>query len=229
MTQSVDYQEMDKLLADIASIKSVLNNNRPLLKQLLLPVHFRIIALISGLVIIGGSTVYYLLLSYYGQHELIPNAYRVAGLVILIVTLLVLGFLKRLLWVKSVKRYDHGFTFGLLIKNLYSYQFMHIWTPVSLVIIFICIYLAVRGAYQYIVPAASFGMGFLYNSLGSVARIRQYLITGYWLLLTGIPPLFFLETSPLLFLSISQGCGMLLFALISGNPREAVLEDEERG
>lgn len=222
---TISEKQVDKLLGDIASIKSVISENRPLLKQLLMPTHFRIISAIGGIATVLLSALYYGFLTYYGDYDSIPVTIRMGLIVLVLLAVLAVSILKRVLWVQSIKRIDSSYTFGSLIRHLYSFQFMHVWVPVSFLLVFLSFYLVVTGFPHLLVPVISIGSGFGYNLIGSVTRIKQYLITGYWLMGTGILPLLFPQVSVLIFLAISEGAGMLLFAFISKESQAKRLEE----
>jgi len=224
MTQ-INENQVDKLLDDIASIKSVLNENKPLMKQLLLPIHFRVISLIAGLGIIGVSALYYYLLRHYGNYYGIPDTLRTVLVVVVLISYVGLGVLKRILWMKSVKELNSDFTFGKLIRKIYSYQLFHVWIPVFVLMAFLSGFFYFMDAGRYIVTATSIALGIVYNSIGSITRIWQYLVTGYWLIVTGVLPIIFPDVSALIFLALSSGVGMLLFYFISGDSYQPKMED----
>ncbi|MBU2510353.1 hypothetical protein KJ966_03410 [bacterium] len=213
---NIDKKQVEKLLEDVASIKSAIDSNRPLIKQLLLPIHFRIISLIAGMAFIVLSSLYYFLLNQYGDYSGIPIMIRTILIAIIAVLYIALIVLKRVLWVKSVKKIDQQITFGQLVKSFYRFQLIHVWIPIILLLLFVSIYLYLMDGQQYIVPIIAIGVGIIYNSIGSVTRIKQYIITGYWLIITGILPLLFPTVSALIYLALSMGCGLLLFTAISG-------------
>lgn len=221
----INDAQVDKLLDDIASIKSVLADNRPLLKQLLLPIHFRTLTLLVGIAIVGMCGLYYYLLGRYGEYDQIPANIRTFALVLAIGVYVAMVILKRVLWLKSLKKMNRDITFGTLVKNIYSYQLLHVWSPIMVVMAIIISYLCWVDAERYIVTVAGVGMGIIYNSIGGVARIWQYLITGYWLLITGLSPLVFPNISALILLAISAGGGMLLFFLIGGGSHQIAEEE----
>ena len=204
-------EQIDRLLEDIASIKTVINSNKPLLKQLLLPIHFRITALIAGLVIIGFSLWYNFLFERYGSYANIPQNLQYISLGLVVMVYLGLVILKRVLWLKSVQRLQHKMTFGQMVKFFYSYQLRHVWIPIFILMIFLIVYLSFVDLERYIVTVVAVGSGIIYNSLGGLVRIRQYLLTGYWLMVTGILPILLPDFSALLLLAFSYGGGMLIF------------------
>lgn len=208
-------EQVDKLLDDIAAIKSVIRENQPLIKQLLLPVHFRIISFISGFGISGIAMTYYFLLKQYGTYPAIPENLRTGLLIVIAVLLLTVWILKGVLWVKSVHSVNRELTFGQMMKNLYSDQILHTWIPITLLIAFFCFYFIRTDTPEHIVPLLAFGVGIVYNIIGGMTRIRIYLFTGYWMIITGILTVLFTQLSVLIWLTVSMGLGLILFGFIS--------------
>jgi hypothetical protein len=213
----ISADQIDKLLEDISSIKSVISRNRPVLRQLLLPIHFRVISFVSGASVVILAMVYYYLLLRYGYYYGIPVWTRrfLIGVIAVIYPFTLI--LKRVLWVRSVQRIDKRYTFGSIVRSIYAYQFPHIWLPILGTTLFFAGFFCYMDLERYIVSTLSVGMGLLYNSIGGTTRLKQYLIVGYWLIVTGVLSVVFIEISALLFLALSPGLGLLLFAFISGN------------
>ncbi len=223
--KEITENQIDKLLKDVASIKSALAENKPVLKQLLLPIHFRIISLIGGLAIIGLSILYYYLLEKYGSYYDIPGSLRTMSLLLVITAYILVVVLKRFLWVKSIKKMDSDYTFGKIIKQIYSYQLFHVWIPIQLIMAFFIGYAIYFDYERYIVSVAGIGIGIIYNSIGGITKIWQYLATGYWLIVTGMLPFILPGAPALLLLALSMGVALILFFLISGRSLE--IEEEE--
>jgi hypothetical protein len=220
MMNTIEENQIDKLLDDIASIKGVIADNKPLIRQMLLPIHFRIITLLAGISIIGLSALYYFLLDQYGSYDLIPSSMRKISLGLVVFAYLTVVVLKRVLWIKSLQKIDSSYTFGKLLKSIYSYQLLHIWTPLMIGTVLLSFYFYYIEQPRFIVTAVAFGLGLVYNSIGSLTRITQYMIVGYWMIVSSVLPLLFVDVSALIFLALSLGCPMLIFVLISGTSKQ---------
>ncbi len=216
---NVDEKQIEKLLEDITSIKNVISDNKPLIRQILLPVHFRVISLIAGVATIGLSAIYYFLLEQYGSYDLIPSYLQMISLGLVAVAWLSVVVLKKILWMKSLRQIDISYTFGKLVRNI-SYQLLHLWVPIIVGTFLLSLYFYYMGTPRYIVTAVAFGLGTVYNSIGSMTRIPQYMFAGYWMILTSSLPLLFADVSALIFLALSIGCGMLIFLLSSGTSKQ---------
>ena len=116
----ISEQEAQKLLGDIATIKSAIDKSKPVLKQLLLPEHFRIISYMSGAGIIVMSMSYYFLLKTYMQYDAIPEIIRIIMIGIIAVLALTVWILKGVLWMKSVRTVNKELNFFQMIRHLYS-------------------------------------------------------------------------------------------------------------
>jgi uncharacterized membrane protein YwzB len=216
----ITQQQVDKLIGDIETIKSVISENQPILKQLLLPMHFRVISYLVGIGTITISMAYFFLLRQYGGYDAIPQAARISLLVVIICLAVTIWILKGVLWFKSVHAVNKELRFGQMLKTLYSGQILHTWIPIVFLLgtsIAYCIY---AGQIRFIVPALCFGVGIIYNMIGGMIRIRQYLLTGYWLIITGVCAVIFANICSLIWLALSLGVGMLLFAFLSKAPEQ---------
>ena len=211
----ITEEQVDKLLGDIKTIKSVISENQPILKQLLLPMHFRVISYLCGIGIIVISLAYYFLLRQYGVYDAIPQAARIFLLAVIAALAVTVWILKGVLWFKSVHTVNKELKFGQMIKKLYSGQILHTWIPISFLMVFLIVYCVSNGLNNYIVPIVAFGVGIIYNMIGGMTAIRQYLFTGYWLIVTGVCAILFPAVSSLLWLALSLGLGLLLFGFFS--------------
>lgn len=207
----ISEQDTQKLLEDIAAIKSAIAKSRPIMKQLLLPEHFKVVSYVSGAGIVTVSMIYYLLLKYYTSYSAIPEALRIVMIGVITVLLLTVWILKGLLWMKSVRTVNKDLGFFQMLGHLYSGQILHVWTPVTILNVFFVLFFYRIGRMDLIVPLLCFGVGFIYNMIGGMTKSRQFLITGYWLFLTGCLSIVFDHVSALIWLTVSLGFGLIFF------------------
>lgn len=122
--------------------------------------------------------------------------------------------LKRRTFLKSGKRIDPTFTIGRLLKEFFTDRIAHVYVPMMVLIIFISIYFIERNVPHLIVPAGAIGIGLLYNFIGSLTDIRQYLMVGYWFLISGMGVLIFNTIPVPISISVTFGCGLLIFSVL---------------
>jgi hypothetical protein len=223
---TINGGQIEKLLEDISSIKTVINKNKPLLQQVLMPAHFRRFTLLAAISVIGFSMLIYILMQQHGSFGAIPRSVRYIIFAAMAADWVLMQFLKRRTFLTSGRRIDPAFTIGRLLKEFFTYRIAHVYVPMMVLVIFLSIYFVDENVPYYIVPAVSIGIGLLYNFIGSFTEIRQYLLLGYWLLITGVGTIIFSEIPALIALSVTLGCGLLMFS--ASGYRSARTEKEDK-
>ena len=210
---NIEDQQIDKLLEDIASIKAVVNRNKAIIQQILLPSHFRLFSLVAGISVLIFSFLFYFLIEHHGSYSSIPTNIKTILFGVMILDWMLLVFLKYSRWGASLLKINRNYTLSRALEAFFSYRIIHTYLPITGVMLILCIYLANIDAY-YIIPTIAIGSGLLYNFIGSITEIRQWLVSGYWFLITGIASLFLDSIPAMIALAITMGCGSLLFAIV---------------
>jgi len=206
-------KQIDQLIEEISSIKSIINKNKSLLRQVLLPAHFRLLALFTGISIILFSMVFYYFMERYGGYSFIPNRIKMILFVAIMVALVLQGTLKYSNFMKPLLKIDSRYTIGRLLSEFFTFRIVHVYVPLFVLALCICSYLAKQGNAYYIIPTISITIGLFYNFIGSIIEVKQWLLSGYWLLITGLGVLLLGPIPAPVAVSISMGLGLLLFAL----------------
>lgn len=211
---TINEGQIDRLLEDISAIKNVINKNKPLLRQVLNPAHFRLFTLLAAISVIGFAMLIFSLIQYYGAFSTIPRTTRYFIFAAMAADFILMQILKRRTFLKTGRRIDPTFTIARLLKEFFSDRIAHVYVPIMVLIIFLSIYLIDKGIPNYIVPAGAIGIGLLYNFIGSLTDIRPYLMVGYWFLITGMGVLIFNNIPVPISISVTFGCGLLIFSAL---------------
>jgi len=205
--------QVDKLLRDISSIKATISQNRYVIRLILLPAHFRLLYLLIGLSIIGFSVAFHLLIRHHGSFEAIPTIIKSTVYTAIVMDWILLGLIKWLKLAESLSKIDKRFSLPLFMQEFFSFRIVHVYLPLMILMICISIIFVQRNTNFYVIPTIAVGIGLVHNFIGSVTQLRQWLISGYWFLTTG---LFLLAQGPMnapLAASLSLGIGCLLLAV----------------
>lgn len=206
-------KQIDQLIEEITSIKSIINKNKSLLRQVLLPVHFRLLSILSGISIIFFSMVFYYFIDRFGSYSFIPGIIKLTLYIAIMLDIVLLGAMKYVNFMKPLIKINRHYTIGRLMSEFFTFRIVHMYVPLLVLSTCICLYLAHHNSAYYIIPTLSITMGLFYNLIGSIIEVRQWLIAGYWLLITGLGALLLGPMPVPVALSISLGCGLMLFAL----------------
>ena len=217
--EKVNDSQIEKLMEDISLIKSAISRNKNVTRMILLPTHFKLLYLVLGISIIGFSLVFYLLLEHYGNYAAIPDNFKnlVIGLIVLVWILLV--FIKYYKWSDSLSKIDERYDLEYGFGRMFSFPIVNVAIPLPITTIVICVFFFKHDLAYYIIPAVSIFIGLLHNFFGSVTHLWQWIASGYWFLATGLYLLVFGPVSVPFAVSISLGCGCILFSLIGWIPQ----------
>jgi len=205
--------QVDKLLRDISSIKATISQNRHVIRLILLPAHFRLLYLLFGLSVIGFSVAFHLLIRHHGSFEAIPTIIKSTVYTAIVMDWILLGLIKWLKLADSLSKIDKRFTVPFFLQEFFSFRIVHVYLPLLTLMICMSIIFVQRSANFYVIPTVAVGLGLVHNFIGSVTQIRQWLISGYWFLATGLFLLAKGSSYAPLAVSLSLGVGCLLFAV----------------
>lgn len=211
--EKIDEGQLEKLLEDISTIKSVINRNKSLLKSIMAPSHFRFISWVWGIGVIIFSLTLHFIIAYYGEFDLIPSTLRGGIYIAVVLGLAFVMFFKQRILIQRMRREYPNLKMAQVYKELYSYHIRHIYFPLVFFMVFLVFFLIYQGQTHYIVPAISIGAGFIFNYIGSLTEVKQYFISGYWYLGLGIVLLIFSSVPPFIGLAATLGVGSILFAV----------------
>lgn len=208
---SISNQEADRLLEDIASIKQVINRNKPVLKRLFNLAPFRWFLLTVSLVIIGFSLLILLLVQNFGSYSSIPGTVKIIYFVAMAVFAVILQVWKGGAYLASAKRINRNFTLGWAFKEFYSSSISQIYILFVGLMIFFTVFFIIKNSPYFIIPVFSICVALISICYGVILQFRYGLIVGYWFLLTGICTIVFNSIPAPVAIIMTMGCGMLLF------------------
>ncbi len=210
--ENLNNEQIEKLLEDISSIKTVINRNRPVLQQLFNLAPFRWFLLMVGLSTIGFSLLIFILMQHYGSFDSIPGTLRYIIYAAIAVCAIVMQIWKGRAYLASAQQINRGFTLGWAFKEFYSNKIAHIYVSLVLLVVFFSVFFVAHNIPYFIIPTISIGCALICISYGVILQIKYSLIIGYWFLITGICTIIFCSIPATIALSINLGCGMLILS-----------------
>ncbi len=210
-----EKNDLEKLSRNITLIKELLANSRPSLRLLFLPVHFRVQALAFGLCVTALSLAYYLVEQVYGTFSATPALYRCLFYGGIAAAWIFLAILKMTNWAGSLSKIDSRYSFGRAAREMMSLGVISFALPFWITIFFFIAYWPITGSPYMIIPTLCIGTGLHFHFIGSITGIKNYVITGTWILLWGFAVIV-IGTIPGPFaVTGSFGAGTILFSLLS--------------
>jgi hypothetical protein len=221
---ALSREQVDQLAEDISYVKKAIEKNSSILQRIDFPSSLRLVSLLTALSIFFFCGLIHFMIKHFGGFSGIPTATKAVFFSAIALVFIVIGFIKNSGILKSARTANPGISISRLIKEYYSVRMYHHFIPMALVFVFACAYAVATGNIRMIIPILSISAGLIYNSLDTLLRIDEFLLTSYWLIITGCIVLVFNTISPLLALCLTLGCGMLLLSAIWYLPRKKRVE-----
>jgi hypothetical protein len=221
---ALSRKTVDQLAEDISFVKKAIEKNSSILQQIDFRSSLRLVSLLTSTSIFFFCGLFHLLIKHFGTFSSIPTSVKAISISAIALVTVIIGFLKNSGILKSARASDPGISLVRLIKEYYSFRMYHHFVPMALVFLFACAYSIGTGNGRLLIPLLSISAGLNYNSLDTFLRMDDFLLTNYWLIVTGCIVWVFNTISPLLSISITLGCGMLLLSAIWYLPHKKRVE-----
>ena len=210
--ETINNDQIERLLEDISSIKTVINRNKSLLHRIFNLVPFRWFLLVVGLSTIGFCMLIFFLTQHYGSFGSIPSTLRTSIYIALAVCAIVMQIWKGRAYLASVKKIDKRLTLGWAFKEFYSNKISYLYISVVVLMVFLSIFFIVKHIPYFIIPTFSIGVALICIGYGVILQISYSLIVGYWCFITGICTIIFSSIPAPIALSMTIGCCMLILS-----------------
>lgn len=216
--------EIEQLVNDLVFIKQAIKKNNNIFKYFSVSKALRWVLLYAGLIIISIALYINYLFATYDSFQGAPTTLKVITYIIAVVGIFVLVVIKLRTIVKAAKGVQSDITVIKMIKEVYTGQTLMIMIPFFIAIALLSVFFHQQGLGDYIIPFAAILFGLLINSLVNVFHIKEMLVMGDWLIITGFIALFFLSAfNPALIIALTFGMGcvaMYLAILIASKQEE---------
>jgi hypothetical protein len=210
--KTIDNDQIERTLEDIAFMKEVINFDYSMFRQIFALAHYRRLSLFFGISIIGFSMLFYFLMAYYGNYGVITAGLKCIVYIAIVIDAVILQIMKIRLFSSSLKKTDQNFTLSNCLKKSFSDPAIHILLPTIFLPLFLIVFFIIEGIPYYIIPTLSFWCGLWGVLIGS--GLKHYLIWGYWSFVTGLCVLIFHTIPAPIAVSITFGVGGIISAVL---------------
>ena len=207
----MDRTELDKVLQDIQELKRSVRKANPFLRDIMGLRAYAALSLPLGVILLADSLGTHFLIRAYGSFSSVPAILKalclgVFGLIV------VLGWAVK--WVvldRRARELREGANFLTVIKAMYGGQWFNLSGPLLLGMIVGSIFASVAGHPWLTIAIVAILFGPFCATVAVVLDRFEYLYTGWYLTVTGLVALFFVEAAPLVWLAIVWSGTFLVF------------------
>ncbi|MBS3943224.1 MAG: hypothetical protein KGZ32_03110 [Dethiobacter sp.] len=206
-----DADDLQKLVENLQFVKSAVVKSNNIFRFINISQAMALVGLWGGvgLALLAGFS--HCLITRFGTFDAVPLIFRLAFYLSIALFWAAVGRYKMLLILKHARKTYQDITVLRLISDVYTPQSISLLLPFALAGGGVLAFLISRDLGLFIVPAISILLGLSFIAFVNVFYLQEMLVTGNWLLVTGLITLFYAERlSPSLAVIITFGCGFCL-------------------
>ncbi|MDP3178946.1 MAG: hypothetical protein Q8M76_13650 [Spirochaetaceae bacterium] len=210
----MDEPTLDSIQRDIEELRKAINKNQPLLREIADSRIFAILALPMGVLISAFFIASHFLVAAYGSFETVPLAWKVVSVLCSALFFIGGGVGKWILISRRAAEIETGATTMSVLRSMYGKPLFHANMPAVLCMVAIPIFAVWTGHPWYAVSAAGLFLGFAANGFAALVRGPEYVVMGWFALLSSLASLFFIEGAPFLWTAVIWGGSFILYGAI---------------
>ncbi len=206
-----EQDQIDRLITDIEAIKAAVKKQNPMMREVLAPQYFRVMALYLSACIFLICGVLQYLLSVYGSYSALPQAVQIISIAFIVFALLSAAVIKLAVIRTRTHEIDGREGLRRFLSAFYTSSIMHVYASVFLAVLAGSVFLGLRDREVFILPLAAIAAGIMIINFTSIVAVSEYYVFGYWLLVSGIASLFLVERFLLPCIMFSFGGSLVAF------------------
>jgi hypothetical protein len=218
-------QELEDLRQDIDALRRAVRKANPFLRSVVSLRSYALLSIPLGILILAFCLAMHFLVRAYGSFQEVPAIWKTVSWIALALFLVGGAAMKWVIVAKRAAEIEENATFITVVKAIYGGAWANINLPIIICIVALTIFAISIGKAWYIIPANAILLGFACNSIALAVERKEYLVTGWYALLSGLAALFFIESAPYIWTAIVWPGIFLVYATST----LLYLEREEKG
>ena len=218
-----DVKNRDELLKDLQLIKEAVKRNSSIFKYIPIAQSIKNVALFTGIAIIACSFLLLWINDFYGSYSEIPAVIKIVLYIAVGLSFAGLAYYKIRSILQYLRRYKKDVNLEMLLNEVYTKTFYMSITPLVLTLAVFCVYLPTAGLSHLIIPVVSIIIALMLTTMMVTMNLKEFLLCGEWLFLSGSFSLFISGmASPYVLLILTFGIGMLIlyFSILLSSSKE---------
>jgi hypothetical protein len=217
----MDKLELDKLIQDIKEIKNSVRKANPFLRDIMALRAYAIMSIPLGILLLADCILTHFLVRAHGSFAAIPRAWKIVTIAVFALIFLIGSVAKWIIVNRRAAEVRSGANFFTVVEAMYGGFWFNLTVPLMLCGAVSSVYAVLSGHPWLIVSLVAIFIGPLFNVMAKLLARDDYLYTGWYLTITGLASLFFVEAAPFAWLAIVWSGTFLVFAaaeLAAGRP-----------
>jgi hypothetical protein len=208
----MNTEELEGLRRDIVDLRRAVRKANPFLRSVVAMRGYALLSIPFGLLTLAFCLASHFLVLSYGSFQAVPAAWKTAAWVAFAVFLVGSAIVKWVIIGRRAAQLEKGATFLTAVKAMYGSSWVNISLPVSLSLIAVVAFAILVGKPWYIVPIAAVSLALICTSIGQAVERKEYIVTGWYSLASGLCALFFIESAPFIWTAVVWAGIFLVYA-----------------
>jgi len=204
-------EELEGLKSDLKKVRAAVNRHSPLFREIAANDFLAKISLPYAFLVILFGLGTHILLKGTLNYSLLPP-WWLPSLWVFLVLLLIVGSVVKMRFLGKGAA-ARGARVWAVVISVWGNEWFHVNAATALVFLGVSLFAAGAGHAWYILSAASVWFGIYLNAGGAIARRKEYYVSGWFGVVSGLVSLAYVEASPWLWLAITEGGMLLLFGI----------------
>jgi hypothetical protein len=220
----MDKLELEKLLVDIKELQRSVRRANPFLREIMGLRAYAILSLPLGVVLLAVCLAAHFLVKESGSFAALSPAWKSLLIGVLALLALVGSVAKWIAISRKAAQVKDGANLLTVIKATYGGTWFNVTIPFALAMAGVAAYAAYAGHPWLLVSIIAIFIGLLCTTVAALLSRREYVYTGWYMVIAGLASLFLIETAPFLWLAVVWAGTFLVFGvagLAAAGPREA--------
>jgi hypothetical protein len=209
----MDKLELDKLLLDIQELKRSVRKANPFLRDIMAIRAYALLSIPLGILLLADCIFTHFLVRASGSFDAIPLAWKIVSIAFFALIMLVGSVGKWIAVARRAAELKDGGNFFTVIGAMYGGHWFSLSVPLILCMAATSVYFASSGHPWLIVSFFAIFLGPFCNTVAKLLDREEYLYTGWYLILSGLASIFFMESAPFAWLAVVWAGTFLVFGV----------------
>jgi hypothetical protein len=206
-------EELESIHHEISELQKAVRKANPFLRSVLEIRGFAIFSLPIGFSILAYCLFSYFLVHERGSIQALPTWWFTLSWICLALFLVVSSVAKWIIVNRRAAQTEAGATFWTAIKAMYGGGWVSLYLPITICIFVLPAFLIWAGHPWYLVPTLAICLGLACGTIVMTVEAKEYIVTGWYALATGLGSLFFVEASPFICTAVVWAGTFLVFGV----------------
>ncbi len=205
-------EELEALRRDIESLRLAVRKANPFLRSIVALRAYAMMSIPLGILCLVFGLGSHFLVQAYGSFQAVPSAWKTPFWIVLALIIVGGSILKWVVVGRRAAEIQKGATMMTAVKAMYGSSWANINLPATVCIFVVAAFAISVGKAWYIASILAVFLGLVCNSIGLAVERKEYLVTGWYSLISGLVALFFIEGAPFIWSTVVWGGIFFVYA-----------------